>query len=1621
MAFIYYLCVSLPAILLAIAYYHVRSRSAAFVFTVSVRLLFARYLKSFVVNRIAIFPLIIDGLQVTTKGSRRHPETSISWTSVKVVFDYGGIWKNNSLSSNTASATTEAPKIVSGSTKFITITVEELTISSQNLKFMDVLNPSPRIFTFPTSPNEGMGAGDSAESWRGTILRRFLATPLLFFKFLATVCLQSLSKLFLIQVDKLTVDLILPSHESSINITALQCLLYASSGSELKKADNSTSNGVRRQTSLDGLGVLFVMDMTEGRLILTQSGEVAFDYSGYFYRLFVDVHVPSRHMSISFRSINSPIMPSAESNESCDVKNRLKSLGLRDTVDVRIQALLEFYSRFQSAEDDAIELKLAKGLTASGRMRTINLGVDLLKVCVTDCRTPNPKNVLVDNVFFGIRNFKVDGATGLRIGGDDWCGGIGIFSDLFNMQESNLHQKISANIDKELMISADRIEWVFDLAPVSPYGSQDGGRRRFSSDMNNRKSRSTREVAVFEGLKALKSMRVINEGDYTDIETLTGTLQSVQLENLSPCTLDWQLITQAVSESFPTGRFSHAKHSSLVVCVDNARFSMELEDLLEGSNSSSSSSSSSSRHSSSIQRNDSNGYRNDSRTGHVTAKACSREIDRVVSFWFTGLSGKKDTVANQSTSKYSAHSERLEVCTTLLATSLRAEYNIKVGSVEDHFARGMETSTAATGDSCSTHRGEAGTDRDSLSARDNKNYSIDSLHLNRTGHMCGTSTNTSNGTNNKVKVNIDTSLETEGSERVGVLYTFTPFDFSAQSVGPGKIQIETVKSNRLAIDLLFSIPLPTSATPKSVERAASNCCGGLHGMARSEFLRSTLDSTWKPTSGQSSGSDIICDLGDTLVYLSAAGALKLSLANQMVRTSIEGLTAAMSRIKSMPSRMLSRGVMRDDQSFSHTSLSDFRNSRIRPHREKDKEKEREKEKERDKTSDIAASNSLLTVRCSRLLISLLIAESTVLLNATPADYTSPIPSSPAPTPAPHPQVSPSSDSPQPGTSASSDLDLDLDNDLSDGKRAHTGQGQGQSKGQGQGGSRNDSQDLTLTMDYTVFEYQSSPLETRYSWDLGSAVVNDFSEKVFMTSSDFVYHTRRPPVGVPYTYSSSATDSPSPPLDRDEKVVFGQNHEREGDRIGVEIPGVRYTSVHMAELEIGMSPHMQLGLTIDHLFAQNEAYKIAKEVPVHRARANTSPSPPPTMDCVEDLGEQGKEREMSFTYNAYTDAFEFEDLDCPDVDGMDAPPDPYKYDTPVVPRTDQEKIIDEQNSRVPSVLVVSMGMYRYTLDAVHKNIHIPGFAVLECTNLKVKIDATKDEAAVCDEISTLDFGPENPPDPIPSTAGFKQSNASLGKSGKKARRVGEKKSEKRKKATNSMDRNCLQYKRSGGIVTVSQDRMVMRFVCQKEAYMDTTRWRMTGPIYVASAVTLDGAIPTQKEDIILADTAYLPCLLLNPVAHTEAYPRMASLHTHNDLFDTPEYVSMSPGLSPSPRRETSDSRGGFCYFDISSTDGSYGSALRPFDSPKRSHVASKLDTAGTRIPCRRTVCSASLVRSAAPQKIYWDAAASAATLDMWFEDSTKEFMDSFNVSLVSEEFTLLVDLYFIFVLYLYLAS
>jgi hypothetical protein len=212
---------------------------------------------------------------------------------------------------------------------------------------------------------------------------------------------------------------------------------------------------------------MLVMDMIQGKMAITQSGELAFDYSGYFYRFSADVHIPTKQMAVHVSSINkhkrndiatyinSENSSNSKSNDNnntndsvniidiSDVSRRkistssidrneiednneirsdnnfennlnhdisheeIISTSKYDTVSVRVQAFLVFYTRFQSADDDAIELKLAAGLGTYGKMRNISLSIDTLSVELTDYRNPNVKNIVVCDVFCGLRKFKV--------------------------------------------------------------------------------------------------------------------------------------------------------------------------------------------------------------------------------------------------------------------------------------------------------------------------------------------------------------------------------------------------------------------------------------------------------------------------------------------------------------------------------------------------------------------------------------------------------------------------------------------------------------------------------------------------------------------------------------------------------------------------------------------------------------------------------------------------------------------------------------------------------------------------------------------------------------------------------------------------------------------------------------------------------------------------------------------------------------------------------------------------------------------------------------------------------------------------------------------------------------
>ena len=2086
MGFFYGLCIALPAILLAIVYYHIRSRGAAFVFTVTIRLILSRYLKSFSVNRISLFPLTVDGFQVTTKGTRQLPEITVTWKSLKVHIDLRRFWRNYSFNWNVFEAAAAAAVAVimeneNNSKKFICIRIKELVVSSPNLQFKNILNPSSSVFSFPTVSSDELK--HRIEYWWESIKRKCLAVPALFSKLLRTACLQSLLDLFLIQLDNLKVSLELPTHLSSIEVSALQCLIYAGGSSGCSQNPTIPTDPAARSTSPDGLGVLLAMDMKGGRLSIMQNNEVAFDYSGTFYRFSIDVHIPSKHMTVSFcsrnnnnnknennnndnnnnnNSGNASNITSIDTDTDTDTerdRNRNTDNICSDTVSIRVQSFVEFYTRFQSAEDDAMELKLAKGLGSSGKIRCMNLSIESLSVGLRDFRNPREKIISVSDLFFGLRTFRLEGVSDVRLGGGDWLGGMGVFSDLFDtVDASNQLRRVSVNIDKETTISAKRIEWLLDGTLIPPHLSsspspspsssssssssssnpagydimaEDSTLRHNGSEIRNRENSTHRrinynsntgdssindisnsnyresdreidrdrdkdndrdrnkgiarerdkekhqdnngvrcsndstynnddnndnknddrsndkdEIAIFESIVATKSIRIANSGDYTDTETLIGSVRTIRLESLSADTLDWQLIAQTISNSLPISRFSHIKHTDLDVNIENLIFSISPQPEESGSN---------------VRNCKVQGTSNRARTheeGDVDVDGDGDEDgsdDRLVSFHFLGLHGHKSSKANDLNISYSLHSEQLEIESSLAAITLQKEYNMKVIIVTDDDNRINRSNN--------------------INKNDND---IKNMNLNKKKDFSDTDTNKRHEISHCAR-----------SDRVGMFYSFTPFELTASVYSTQKMQIESIKAEIFSMDFMsstssssssssstssstsyfsssspslslspssssppsssatrtqaatptrtstFPIPFPStslfSSSPSSSTFASTflrtssasrnilneanrnndkNGCNDnandgqsrshcqsddinnktfenvLHKNSstrnrdtkkqkqrkrittittRSEFLRSTLDSLWEPSTTvpvpQGSGSNITCNLGDTTVQLSAAGALKMTVMNRMVRNAIDRVTVAMNRIKEMrmrdrrvggrervgvtgrseavgvavavggsqsDSRMqpirrsssssftssphsISRGITRG-QGNSHISEREREKEKEREKerekdrdKEKEKEREKEKDKERERVANEQTSQAIFSLKCSHLTVSLLVTSEETSSTYRGTDSRSTC-NTGASNKHPHTKDSIYNDNSYsindnhnsrnddnrnrtnenvhtytnltPDSTYNRSSISPLNNNLhstspspsssrlqsSTSPSPNTAYKYTKGETATNKSSQNSSKFLTLGMEFSSFEYQSTALENRYQWDSGSAVVNDFAHRCFMSSSGFVYHTIRPPNGVVHNsinhhngddnddnknknnsnininINSNVTVSSDDNEKKDNSNVdkntrnettnqstsynnshpASRPHECEEDGIGIQQAGVQYTTVKMTDFNIGISPFMQLGVTVEGLMAQYDGYRRARDALISQQDEGSSC----TVQQHEQYGQTGstgdrdreeeeeeditrdrdRERERSFSYNAASDTFEFEDLDSGLGTG---PADTYDYQKHNNDEVD--RMIEEQNKRTPSVTTVHMGYYRFTMDAMHGQKYVRDFSVLTCTNLKVKIDATKNKTAVFDEIATLDFGPEDSSIGVhgqnvkpSSESKSNNSNSSSGSSNsgsgsgstksKKSTKIDNSSNERRKarkekkNITQNLKRNFIQYKHSGGIVTVSQERMVLHFSHQKEPFMDTHKWRMTGPIYLASAYVFDGLIKTEDEEIILTDTTYHSTLLIFPQIITvsngngtnssvsilnnendmnnennrnnenDNKNRFESHGDYDDFFDTSVYASSPSVLSPLVTEESPASRTGY---DISSTDGSYGSAIRTYgygavgggsvhlygnengnrngsgnenrkgDDSNRgkrnnyvlnngslpvslSLAASMTLPMPVPVPSRRAVCVATVVRSAAPVKVYWDATATAASLDIWLDDNTKDLQDSFNASLV-RSYTFLLS-YFILI-------
>eukprot|EP01038_Epipyxis_sp_PR26KG_P009008 gene9008-12150_t len=481
------------------------SDTLAIVFTAFFKLIFSRTVKSLKIGRITLYPFNISQFEVVLNPTRSKPEVLISFTLFKLCWNFSRILKSF--------ACKLFPKLELDE-RFLTIVIDGMFIQSPNLKFQDVLNPSDSLD--PTKKSNIFFDKDGLE-----ILPR---TTAYFYHSIIAAIIQFLLSFIEIKFNYIQFDFIMPNHNCNIEGTAdIMVISFPLNVPGLRE-------GISLRNSIKG-----------GHIEIFYGGEYAVNYCGQSVMISCEVHLPTGAM---------------------DVKMKLE--GNDDDVAVSIEPLLAFYSTYQFAEDNSIELKMARGIPTAGKM-SIRVEFDFMKITVRDQRIVNnhvnlvTKNGASPLLIISMHHTIVEMRTHkLTLTGELVHKGRLYAETVNNSNDSGISiphisfnraaMRMSNNLHKIMMINVSKVEWK-------------------AFDGKNNKCFTANSIS-FKNNK-----RVINEKSFIDEDNMEIKIKSVIFSGVNQLFLDWLFIMQETADKLPSSRFSHSKNSKMNVSLDCFQFS----------------------------------------------------------------------------------------------------------------------------------------------------------------------------------------------------------------------------------------------------------------------------------------------------------------------------------------------------------------------------------------------------------------------------------------------------------------------------------------------------------------------------------------------------------------------------------------------------------------------------------------------------------------------------------------------------------------------------------------------------------------------------------------------------------------------------------------------------------------------------------------------------------------------------------------------------------------------------------------------------------------------------------------------------------------------------------------
>jgi hypothetical protein len=349
--------------------------SFAAVFSFIIEVLFRRILMCFSISDISFFPLTISGIRVKTKRSRFQPEATVSIGEIKIMTDCVGTFRRF--------VGKETPWLQRNPSRvyFVYIQITDFSVMSKNIRFRDFLDPPPGSGSMKSTDK-------SAQS--KTNMARLNIT-------------QKLTRMVTVVIKKFSFDFEMPMVSSRVRGGASE--MRVSTTSQLPTAQVATTKGMPAnmclQAQLFGY-FLEVFDADESAVRMTALGKEYLLSSNYTPPFLPDNTESEAEISM--------LMTIEKATDSIRAEGFLHG---HNKVFLAVKPFLSFFEKYQTAEDDSIEMKLIKNLDTGGKMNYI--GGDIEESLIVEfgdfLRCSKNIELRISNVKGGIKKECMPGAS----------------------------------------------------------------------------------------------------------------------------------------------------------------------------------------------------------------------------------------------------------------------------------------------------------------------------------------------------------------------------------------------------------------------------------------------------------------------------------------------------------------------------------------------------------------------------------------------------------------------------------------------------------------------------------------------------------------------------------------------------------------------------------------------------------------------------------------------------------------------------------------------------------------------------------------------------------------------------------------------------------------------------------------------------------------------------------------------------------------------------------------------------------------------------------------------------------------------------------------------------------